>query len=174
MALAVCLLFDVRAEQRLVALWHALEERGIPTLLTHTHHRHVPHLSYAVLREYGVDEVREAIEQLPPAPPLALHFDAVVGFRRGRSALVAAVSAALVERHQRVVDALTATGADLHIHYVPGHWIPHASLATRARRDQLGEVAAVAYDVLPLKAIADRVALVDSSTGQRWPIDHPV
>jgi hypothetical protein len=35
-------------------------------------------------------------------------------------------------------------------------------------------VAAVAYDVLPLKAIADRVALVDSSTGQRWPIDHLV
>ena len=39
---------------------------------------------------------------------------------------------------------------------------------------QLGEVAAVAYDVLPLKAIADRVALVDSSTGQRWPMDHLV
>ena len=120
------------------------------------------------------EAVRAAVEQLPAASPLALHFDAVVGFRRGRSALVAAVSAALVERHQRVVDALTATGADLHIHYVPGHWIPHSSLATLARRDQLGEVAAVAYDVLPLKAIADRVALVDSSTGQRWPMDHLV
>jgi 2'-5' RNA ligase len=174
MALAVCLLFDVRTEQRLVALWRALEAEAVPTLLTHTHRRHVPHLSYAVLREYDVGDVRQAVARLPEAPSLSLHLDAVAWFRRGRAALVPAVSGALVARQGRVVEAVATTGAELHRHYEPGRWIPHVSLATRARRGQVGDLAAIAYDVLPLTAMADRAALVDSSTGDRWPLDHLV
>lgn len=174
MALAVCLLFDRRTEQRILALWSALEEQGVPTLLTHTHGRHVPHLSYAVLREWEVEPVRQAVAGLAAGPPLTLHFDAVAWFRRGRAALVPAVSADLVVRQQRVVEAVTATGAELHRHYQPGHWIPHCSLATRTRRDQAGDLAATAYDVLPIAATVDRAALVDSSTGRRWPLDHVV
>ena len=174
MALAVCLLFDRRTEQRLVALWSALEERGVATLLTHTHCRHVPHLSYAVLREYDVEQVQQAVARLPDGPPLTLHFDAVAWFRRGRSALIPAVAGDLVTRQQRVVAAVTATGAELHRHYQPGRWIPHTSLATRVRRGQAGDLAATAYDVLPLDATADRAALVDSSTGERWPLEHLV
>lgn len=170
MALAVCLLFDPATERRVVALWGALEERGLPTLLTHTHGRHVPHLSYAVLREYDVGAVRQAVARLPAGPPLRLHFDAVAWFRRGRAALVPAVSADLVARQQRVIEAVAGTGAELHHHYEPDRWIPHAGLATRARRHQMADLAGAAYDVLPLVATADRAALVDSSTGERWPL----
>jgi hypothetical protein len=170
MALAVCLLFDRRTEQRLVALWRALEERGVPTLLTHTHGRHVPHLSYAVLREFDVARVRQAVAQLPEGAPLTLHFDAVAWFRRGRGALVPAGTADLIARQQSVVEAVTGTGAELHHHYRPGRWIAHTSIATRAPRAQAGELAAAAYEVLPLEATADRAAVVDSSTGQRWPV----
>jgi hypothetical protein len=28
------------------------------------------------------------------------------------------------------------------------------------------------YDVLPLEAVAERAALVDSGTGERWPLPH--
>jgi hypothetical protein len=31
-------------------------------------------------------------------------------------------------------------------------------------------LAAAVYDVLPLEATADRAALVDSGTGQLWPV----
>lgn len=174
MALAVCLLFDRRTEQRLVALWRALEDRGVPTLLTHTHGRHVPHLSYVVLRRFEVEPVRQAVTGLPAGPPIDLHFDAVGWFRRGRAALVPAVSGELIARQEQVVAAVTGAGAELHRHYQPGRWIPHCSLATRARHEQAGLLAAAAYDVLPLVATAERVALVDSSTGQRWPLDHLV
>ena len=61
MALAVCLLFDSRTENALRSLWRRLEEVGVPTLLSHTHGRHVPHLSLVVLREWDIDEVRSAI-----------------------------------------------------------------------------------------------------------------
>ena len=57
--------------------------------------------------------------------PSGIEFDGLGLFRRGRTWLVAGVSADFVARQQRVVDAVTATGADLHKHYVPGTWLPH-------------------------------------------------
>jgi hypothetical protein len=36
----------------------------------------------------------------------------------------------------------------------------------------LPKVAAVVNDVLPLHAWADRAALIDSGTGQRWLLPH--
>jgi hypothetical protein len=174
MALAVCLLFDSRTERRVLALWQALEELGVPTLLTHTHRRHVPHLSYAVLRRYDIEAVLAEVKALRAQPLLEVHFDAVAWFRRGRGALVPAVSADLVSRQAAVVEATARAGAELHRHYEVGHWIPHCSLATRARRDQAGDIAGAAYDVLPLTATVEQAALIDSSTGRRWPLDHLV
>lgn len=172
MALAVCLLFDRRTERRLVALWEGLEELGVASLPSHTHGRHVPHLSYAVLRTFDVEAVLQAVGALPPQGPLHLHFDAVTFFRRGRAALVPAVSRDLVARQEQVVHAIRRTGAGLHVHYRPDLWVPHCSIATRVRRDETGEVAAAAYDVLPIEAVADRAALIDSSTGERWSLDR--
>jgi hypothetical protein len=51
MALAVYLLFDRRTDRILRGLWDRLEDLGVPTLKSHTHGGHVPHLSLAVLRE---------------------------------------------------------------------------------------------------------------------------
>lgn len=57
---AVCLLFDRRGERLIRELWSRLEEEGTPTLQTHTHGRHHPHLSYAVLLAWDLDDVRRA------------------------------------------------------------------------------------------------------------------
>lgn len=173
MALAVCLLFDTPTDRAMRGLWARLEEHGIPTLLTHTHRRHVPHVSYAVYRTFDVDRVRSAVADLAPIEPVTLHFDAVALFRRRRAALVAAATPELLARQAAVVAAGEATGADLHVHYRPGQWIPHASLATSVRRDDVATAATAAFEILPLRAVADRVALVDSSTGQRWDLPAP-
>jgi hypothetical protein len=69
-----------------------------------------------------------------------------------------------------VVAALAATGADLHLHYRPGRWLPHCSVAPRAPLAKLPALAATVYDVLPLEARLDRVALIDSATGELWPV----
>lgn len=172
MALAVCLLFDARTERALRSLWERLEAVGVPTLLTHTHRRHVPHLSYAVLREFDIERVREAVDSLPGGEPAPLHIDAVGLFRRGRAALLPAATSELVARQAAVADACVAAGADLHKHYLPGAWIPHTSLATHVRRELVGDVSAAAFGILPLEVVADRAALVDSSTGARWPLDR--
>ena len=170
MALAVCLLFDAATNKALRQLWTRLEECGVPTLVSHTHGNHVPHLSYAVFRTFDVDAVHAAVDALPGGSPLPLRFDAVGLFRRRRAALIASSTPALLARQRAVVEAGVRTGADLHLHYRPGVWVPHCSLSTGVRREAMAEMAAAAFDILPLEALADRAALIDSGTGQHWPL----
>jgi 2'-5' RNA ligase len=171
-ALAVCLLFDSATDRALRRLMQRLEDLQVPTLLSHTHGRHLPHLSLAVLADFDVDVVRRAVSGLPAAEPTTVHFDAIGMFRRSRCWLVPAVTVDLVLRQRRVVDAVAAGGARLHRHYEPGRWVPHCTLAPRLRLAQLPTVAAAAYDLLPLTATVDAAALVDSGTGERFPLPH--
>ena len=170
MALAVCLLFDRPGERAVRRLWGRLEDRGVPTLRSHTHGRHLPHLSYAVLRSWDADRVLEAVSALPDGGPVTFHLDGLGLFRRGRTWLVPAVTAAVAARQEAVVRAVAGTGADLHKHYLPGVWMPHVTLAPRVGRQALAAAAVTVYDVLPLTLTADRAALVDSGTGRVWPL----
>jgi 2'-5' RNA ligase len=170
MALAVCLLFDRRSERILRALWDRLEDLGVPTLRSHTHGRHIPHLSLAVLREWDHDKVLKAVQPLMADSPVGLYFDALGTFRRGRAWLVPAVGVEVLQRQEEVVSAVTETGAELHRHYEPGRWVPHCTLAPRVPLVALPILAAAVYDVLPLETTADHAALIDSSTGQVWPL----
>jgi hypothetical protein len=169
-ALAVCLLFDRRSERAVRALWDRLEEHGITSLRSHTHGRHVPHVSYAVLRSWDQVAVTDALAAVDGGRPVELSFDGIGLFRRGRTWLVAGVTADFVARQQRVVEAVIATGAELHKHYRPGVWLPHCSLAPRATLAQLPTVAAAVFDVLPLQGRLDRAALVNSATGDVYPL----
>ncbi|MCP2168449.1 2'-5' RNA ligase family protein [Goodfellowiella coeruleoviolacea] len=170
MALAVCLLFDRRTERSLRGLWDRLEERGVPTLRSHTHGQHHPHLSYVVLLRWGLTAVRDAVAALPDHGPFEIVFDAIGAFRRGRVCLVPACPADLVARQQAVVAAVRDTGALVHEHYEVNRWLPHAALAPRAGLSQLALVAAATYDVLPLTATVSGAALINSSTGEVWPL----
>ena len=174
MALAVCLLLDPRADAAVRAMWRRLEHAGVPTLLSHTHGRHVPHLTYAALRGGDLDEVAASLIALPPEEPLPLRFDALGTFRRSRCWLAPAATTELVTRQEAVVGALTAGGAALHHHYRPGRWLPHLTLAPRLHLAQLPTVAGEVYAVLPLAATADRVAIIDTSTGALRVLPHLV
>lgn len=171
MALALCLLFDSRSERLIRGLWERLEDGGIGTLLTHTHRRHHPHLSYAVLLEWDIDAVSAAVSALPTAGPMEVHVQGTVVFPRGRAALACSVSAGLAHRQEQAAEALRATGAVLHRHYEPGRWVPHVSVATSAPGAALPVVVGAISDALPVTLRVERAALIDSSTGQLWPLD---
>ncbi|MQA08154.1 MAG: 2'-5' RNA ligase family protein [Pseudonocardiaceae bacterium] len=168
MALGVCLLFDGRTERALRNLWQRLEKQGVPTLQSHTHGLHHPHLSYVVLLDWELDAVHAAVQELADHGPFELTLDAVAAFRRGRVSLVPGIAAELITRQQAVVAAARAVGARVHKHYEVDRWLPHISLATRAQADKLPRLVAAAYDVLPLTARVTRAALIDSSTGRLW------
>jgi 2'-5' RNA ligase len=170
MALGVCLLFDGRSNRAVTRLWDRLEGHGVPTLRSHTHGSHRPHLSYVVLLDWDLEAVRKAVDALPDDGPFELTFDALGSFRRGRVCLVPNVPAGLVERQQRVVEAVRATGALVHKHYEIDQWLPHLSIATRAQRTRLPDVANAVYEVLPMTVAVTNAALIDSGSGQLWPL----
>lgn len=172
MALAVCLLFDARTDQLVRGLWSRLEEMGVSTLATHTHRRHYPHLSYAVLRRWDVARVQESLASLPAAEPFSISFHGTVAFPRGRAALAPAITADVAVRQWRIVTALESSDAELHRSYVAGQWVPHVSVATRAQGAKLLTVVKAIADVVPLTGYVDRAALIDSGTGQIWPLPH--
>lgn len=168
MALAVCLLFDPAGDRLVRAIWTRLEGLGIRTLLSHTHRRHRPHLSLAVARTWDLERVTGALSELPDRKPLQVSFPGLLAFTRGRASLAAGISADLAERQQAVVEALATSGAELHRHYEPGHWVPHVSLATGGNAGHLPVISRVVNDALPLTLQVTSAALIDSSTGRTW------
>lgn len=174
MALSVCLLLDDRADRTLRALWQRLEVAGVPTLRTHTHGRHVPHLTLASLIDYDLEAVRTALGTLPVQPPEPVVLDAFGLFRRSRCWLGLAPTPALVARQQAAVAAARGAGARVHRSYEPGAWIPHLTLAPRLHLDQLPVVARHVFEVLPVDARIERAALVDTTRGTVHPLPHLV
>jgi len=168
--LSVCLTLDAAAERAVRALWQRLEETGIATLLTHTHGRHIPHLTLASLRAWDLEPVQKELSEQPLELPQVVRFDALGMFRRSRCWLVPAANPALLHDQQTVVDAVRRTGADLHRHYEPGRWVPHLTLAPRLHLKDLPVVAARVYDVLPISATLTEITLIDTSTGERYPV----
>lgn len=172
MALSVCLLLDDRADRTLRSLWHRLEAVGVPTLLTHTHGHHLPHLTFASLLEYDLDAVRAALGTLPVQEREPVVLDALGMFRRSRCWLGLAPTAAIVERQRATVEAVRAVGARVHRSYEPGAWVPHLTLAPRLHLDQLPVVARHVFEVLPIAATIERAALVDTTSGAVHPLPH--
>ena len=90
-----------------------------------------------------------ALSGLDAGEPVDLGFDRIGLFSRCRAWLLAGAAAGLTGRQERAVAAVTATGAELHKHYVPGAWLPHCPPAPRAPPAQQPVLAAAVYDVLP-------------------------
>ncbi len=168
MALALCLLLDHRSDRLVRALWERLEEDGVPTLLTHTHGHHVAHLSYAVLLAWEQEAVSSAVAGLCDGGPVAFSVQGTVVFPRGRAALAGSASIELATRQARAVEALRATGATIHRHYEPGHWMPHVSATTGVPGARVHRVVDAVSDRLPLTLRCDRAALIDTTDGTTW------
>jgi hypothetical protein len=125
-----------------------------------------------VLRTWDLERVHDAVSALPDGGGVTLSCHGTLVFPRGRAALAPAVTTDLARRQAQVVAAVVATGADLHRNYVPGGWVPHVSVATRAPGALAASVVEGIADVLPMPLVVDRAALIDSGTGELWPLAH--
>jgi 2'-5' RNA ligase len=124
------------------------------------------------LLEWDVERVLEALRGLPDHGPFEASGQGTVTFPRGRAALATALPPEVFARQRRVVEAARDAGALVHRHYEPGRWLPHVSIATRARDEDLATVVTAVSDAVPLVLRVDRVALIETSDGRRWDLPH--
>jgi hypothetical protein len=75
------------------------------------------------------------------------------------------VTTTMLERQASVVAAVLRSGAAVHPHYRPGEWIPHVTIAPRLTLAQLPLVAVKVNEMLPLRLVWTRTALVHTGTG---------
>jgi 2'-5' RNA ligase len=165
-SLSVCLLLDDTADRAVRRLWRQLEDDGVPTLATYTHGRHVPHLTLADVGDAAVAAVLTSLGALPAHEPLAVSFAALGAFTRTRCSLVPAASAELLERQREVATRLLADGLPVGQHYRPGAWLPHLTLGPRLPVQSLPVLARRVFEVLPVAATLDRLAVVDTTAGE--------
>ena len=123
-----------------------------------------------MLREWELERVRDTLDRLPDGGGFPANVQGTVVFPRGRVALAVAVPPEVSLRQERVTAALLATGAQLHKHYRPASWIPHVSVATRTPGALLPIAATAISDTLPATLAVDRAALIDTATGETWPL----
>lgn len=165
-SLSVCLLLDASADRAVRQLWRQLENDGVPTLSSHTHGRHVPHVTLADVGAAALADVLAAVSDVPSAEPTPVVFAALGAFTRSRCSLIPSVPAGLLGRQADVVDRLLAAGLPVSPHYRPGAWLPHLTLGPRLPVESLPGVARRVYEVLPLRAVLARAGVVDTTTGE--------
>jgi hypothetical protein len=119
------LVVDPGLDDLVRAVWRRLHAAGLPSLATHTHPTNRPHLTLAAAQRL-TPEVGAALAGLPVPAEL----DRVVCFERTVVWRVV-LTDALRELHAEVWRALGDTARNpLH---APGSWVPHVSLALRAK-----------------------------------------
>jgi hypothetical protein len=170
MVAALELYFDPPAERRLRGLWDALEEAGVPSLRELTHRRHRPHLSLVVADRLDPAAVHEALDGIPPAPPLALSFQ-YTGLFVGRVLwLGPSPTAALLAHQAEVWRRLTRAGIQVWPLYAPGAWVPHSTLSMRVPRPALTPAIRRCLEVLPIEATVTSAAVADHARGVLDPL----
>jgi 2'-5' RNA ligase superfamily len=167
---ALELYFDPPAERRFRALWDALEEVEVPSLRDLSHRLHRPHLSLVAADQLDPVAVQQALDGLPPALPLALSFQ-YTGLFVGRVLwLGPSPTTALLAHQAEVWRRLTEAGIPLWQHYVPGTWVPHATLSMRVPRPVLTAAVRRCLEVVPIEATITSAAVADHARGVLHPL----
>lgn len=157
---AVVLYFDEETEDRLRALWAALDVHGVDSAARTYGAGYRPHLTLSIIETDEAHRVIDALEA-PLAEvagmPVTL---ASLGFfvpYPCPAYLAVTPTSRLLALHEQVYDALDMPCWD---HYRPGSWMPHCTLAMRV--DVTSPVAhVVSKTVLPIHASVSTAHLVE-------------
>jgi 2'-5' RNA ligase superfamily len=163
-AVAIEMWFSKEGDERVRQLWSALETRGVTSLGTATHRRHVPHVSLTVvdrLPAHG-DALSDIIA---PALCTTLRLSAVGGFPGVATFLVPAHHQSLAATHHLLHEAFIQAGVPVWENYAPGSWVPHCTMSFWDDDTEISHLAAVAAGLFPIEVNVASINGVDSQTG---------
>jgi 2'-5' RNA ligase len=136
-------------------------------MATHSHRRHVPHISLFVAEDLPVSGALAALGRVPKEP-LRLLIESAGMFPEGNLFLAAIVTPALQEEQRRVHDLIESMAFDPWPHFAPGTWTPHITTARSLTSDQVGPAMSIVLPHLPIEGRLDSGGVEDGKTGQHW------
>lgn len=172
MAQGLVFLFDPDADAAVRSLWARLEKAGVPSLATHTHGRHRPHVTFALggsIPAATRDALRADLRQLS-IPRLWLNTLGAFSTIENVLMLAAVVDTELLAVHSAVHDILAGRVRQPSAYYLPGSWVPHCTLAQGIEPAQTAAGFAAVHPVAPVHATVTEIAVVDSHTGAVDPL----
>jgi 2'-5' RNA ligase len=172
MAQGLVFLFDPDADAAVRSLWARLERTGVPSLATHTHGRHRPHVTFALagsIPQSTRDALRADLRQLA-IPRLWLNTLAAFSTVENVLMLAAVVDTELLAVHSAVHDILAGRVRQPSAYYLPGSWVPHCTLAQGIDPARTAAGFAAVHPVEPIHATVTEIAVVDSRTGEADPL----
>jgi hypothetical protein len=168
MSRGVVLWPDVATSARIRDIWNALEAGGVPSLASHTHRKHQPHLSLAVAEALPAEDALVAIGATPTTP-IDLRIESVGLFPGNALFLAVVVNGPLLLEQQRVHAAVKRLAVDPWPYFEPGGWVPHITLSMCVPGEELALVIPTVLEHLALVGTLDRGGVEDGTTGENWP-----
>jgi hypothetical protein len=163
MPYAIVLFLDKESEQVIRRAWEALAAAGISSYLLESGQR--PHVTFAVCEEidWTLCEARleRAAQDLPPFRALLTSLGAFPA-DRASIFLAATVTRELLDLHERIHAHFESSRARPWPLYLPGHWIPHVTLAMEIAPDQIPEAMEIGRHIeLPLPMTFQQIGLFE-------------
>jgi hypothetical protein len=149
-------------------MWRELTAAGLPSLETHTHGLHQPHVSLVVAEHLDVEAALSAVGAVPAAP-IPCRVEAAALFPGGVLILPLVPNLELLVEQQRVSIALDGLTTGRWGHTQPGVWAPHITCAYSIAADQVADAVAIALKYLPLNGYLVTGGVEDGTTGENWP-----
>jgi len=170
---AIEMFFDDEADAAVRRLWRRLADAGLPSLETRSHRRHRPHVSLTVTESVDAADLAPLKSVLAGRrPTLSLYSLAVFPGGGGVILLAVPVTAELLSFHAEVHRSLTGQPVEHWSHYLPGHWVPHCTLAQDEAMTpaEAGRAITVLDGYEPVTATVTSVGVTDTATGNITPL----
>lgn len=173
---------DDNASHLIRTVWDEIASQGLPSMATHTHRLHKPHVSLTVAEYMPVRAALEAAQPLPSQPikllvesagvfPSESPFRPVTSDRAGRCGflfLACVADCGLLEEQRRVHGAVRSLEVRPWPHFDPGTWTPHITSGWGLTPEQLARALPIVLDRLPIEGWLERGGVEDGSTGEHW------
>lgn len=172
MSLGVVLRLDSAGDAAIRAIWAGLLDVGVPSLATHTHCQHAPHVSLVVAESLDPEQTSRALKVVSRRAAVGLSLNAMGMFPQGVAFLAVLPTRELLhlqaQVHAIVTGLNTTTGPWPHSE--PGRWTPHLTLGYGVTAEHAAGVALLLRQRLPVTSHTSSLWVENGFSGEAWRI----
>lgn len=163
MPFAVHLFFDANTEAGVRSVWKTLADTGIAPYMHHSANR--PHFTLAICEQLDLTRCEQQLKSFAASRiPLPVSFQYLGVFPTTPAGvfLGSNVTAPLLELHAQLHETLHPICSEPNPYYLPGHWVPHCTLALELEARFITQVLDIGLQMeLPVHAQITEIGLTE-------------